>query len=373
LNWQDKKSLYIHIPFCRKKCLYCDFYSQVYQPYLAKEFVLLLRRQIEQLGHKFFTIYVGGGTPTVLDMPLLKILLNGLSADEFTVEANPESISKDKLNLLLDCGVNRISIGVQSLLDEKLKKLGRIHSGNQAINAILLARACGFANINIDLIFGVWEEKFSQWQKELNQAVGLPVQHISVYGLSYEKHTALCRMKQAGKITPLNDELTARMYKYSLSFLPQHKFKHYEISNFALAGYACKHNLNYWDNGEYFGLGPSAAAYQNGRRSRNIASIEKFIQRVQTAKSVITFRETLTIAKRINESACLKIRTKSGINFTDFSSRFNVDLLSQNKFIFDRLVKQGLLRYFKRGQKIIGVGLTTKGFLYADQVTSWLV
>ena len=199
------RSLYIHIPFCRRKCPYCSFYSISYNEGLARAYVDSLLRQVEQIEESIVTIYIGGGTPTVLHEDLIGKLLRGLkrfAGDniEFTVEANPESLDKEKLGLFLDRGVNRLSIGTQSFADEKLQKLGRIHTAREAEKAIDISRKVGFNNINIDLIFGVWGETASDWRAELKKAARSPVKHISCYSLTYEENTALFATRNKNKI-----------------------------------------------------------------------------------------------------------------------------------------------------------------------------
>ncbi len=199
------KSLYIHIPFCRAKCPYCDFYSTPYQKDIADCYIKTLCKKLEKINNKFLTIYIGGGTPSVLDKELLGRLLKSLKKVigkdcEFTIEANPESLDEDKIKIFRDYGINRISIGVQSLRDEKLNKLRRVHSAAQARKAVALAKKSGFKNISIDLIFGVWQESLESWQSELKEAVKLGATHISVYSLTYEKNTQFFKELKKRKV-----------------------------------------------------------------------------------------------------------------------------------------------------------------------------
>jgi len=262
-------SLYIHIPFCRRKCVYCGFYSDIYDEAAASSYIDALTGQIKGLAGGFSTIYIGGGTPTVLDRRLLEELLKSLkpilrNCFEFTVEANPESLDDDKIKLLLDYGVNRLSIGVQSLSDRKLKRLGRLHSSRKAEEAVRLAAKRGFDNLSLDMIFGVWDEGVESWKKELDGIVKLPAAHISCYELTYEKNTPLFSALRNKSIEPLDDEITARMYECAVDVLSLRGFKQYEVSNFAKEGYECRHNLNYWENNSYVGLGASAFSYNDG-------------------------------------------------------------------------------------------------------------
>ncbi|MCM8760631.1 MAG: radical SAM family heme chaperone HemW, partial [Candidatus Omnitrophica bacterium] len=224
------KSLYIHIPFCRRKCLYCDFYSIVYDDNLAVSYVDIIVSQLGSIEKKFSTVYIGGGTPTSLNRRLLERLLKAarLKCDnetEFTVEANPESIDEEKLKTLLDCGVNRLSIGIQSLDERKLKKLGRIHDAAKAADSVILALRRGFKNISADLIFGLWSETLNSWQKELDEALSLPLKHLSCYSLTYEKNTPLFFALQNKSVEPLEDETVAAMYEYAIERLSLRGFK----------------------------------------------------------------------------------------------------------------------------------------------------
>ena len=215
------QGLYIHIPFCRQKCLYCDFYSIQYSESLADSCISVILKQLQGLSQDFSSIYIGGGTPSILSPDLLDRLLSGLKKFikpdiEFTIEANPESVDSEKLKLFLDKGVNRISIGIQSFDDKKLKILGRIHDANEAIRAIELSKKSGFKNITIDMIFGSAGEDLKAWQAELEKAVSFDIQHISCYSLSYEKDTPLFRMREKNRIAALDDETMAEMYRYLL-------------------------------------------------------------------------------------------------------------------------------------------------------------
>ena len=317
------RSLYIHIPFCKRKCLYCDFYSTVYDSALAGRYVDTILARIKELPGCFETIYIGGGTPTALPAVLLERLLKSLSKNfsdnvEFTVEANPESFDREKAVLLRDCGVNRLSIGLQSLDDRKLKKLGRIHDARKAADAVQLAAREGFSNISGDLIFGVWGEEASGLEKEIGEFTRLPLTHISAYSLTYEKGTPLFGALKNKSIEPLEDTLVADMYEMVIDKLSLRGFKQYEISNFAKEGFRCRHNLNYWDNGGYVGLGAAAVSYESGVRSKNVSDVVEYIDLYSAGKSLIESSETLIPARRAKETAAVKIRTKDGIDFAWF-------------------------------------------------------
>lgn len=372
------KSLYIHIPFCRKKCAYCDFYSIGVEDSLAREFVEVLIGLIKGDREVYDTVYIGGGTPTVLDKVLLESLLKNLrprlaSDCEFTVEANPESLTRDKLKVLLDNRVNRLSIGLQSFNDEKLRKLGRIHSVKQAVDVVLAADKEGFKNISLDLIFGVWQETLKDWADELSQAVKLPVNHLSAYNLSYEPQTPLGIKLENGHIDPLDDGVTSGMYQLSRDFLAENGFDRYEISNFAKSGYICRHNCVYWDNQEYLGLGPSAYSYVNGQRLSNIKDVKKYIEAIKGKLPVWDFKEKLSLVRRAKETAAVKIRTAEGIDFEWFSRKCGYDFLKFYSGSLDSILADKLVEYKVFKGKKTGIRLTDKGFLFCDSVSRELV
>ena len=275
-------SLYIHIPFCRRKCAYCNFYSEPYDAGTASSYIDVVSAQAAALDGQFSTIYIGGGTPSVLDRPLLEKLFKALKnriapGCEFTIEVNPESADACKLELFLDSGVNRISIGTQSFDERKLMKLGRIHDAGKARRSIESALKKGFKNISADLMFGVSEESGENWSKDLDRMSGLSITHISCYELTYEKGTPVFAALENRSFTPVLEEELAIMYGSAIDILSVRGFKQYEISNFAKPGFECRHNMNYWRNDPYTGLGASAFSYIDGVRSRNISNLSKFI------------------------------------------------------------------------------------------------
>ena len=367
-------SLYLHIPFCRKKCLYCDFCSVTYDESLAADYIDTLCGQIKGLEGKFSTIYVGGGTPTVLGANLLAQLLESLKrirADtEFTVEANPESLNEKAIDILLNAGVNRLSIGVQSFNDDKLKKLGRAHNAKAAYEAVYLAHQKGIDNISIDLMFGAWDEAMEGWKEDLKQAMSLPVQHISTYSLTYEKNTPLFTRKEKGEIPPLDDETAAQMYEYTIDCLEDNGFKHYEVSNFAKYGFLCRHNLNYWENNPYLGLGASAVSYIDGARKENISNVQEYILRVNRGTNYVASSEELAPLARAKETAALKIRTSDGIRLEWFKEKTGFDFLEIEKEALKKLVELGLLIHEPNDKEIQIVYLSRQGFLFCDKVSS---
>jgi len=371
-------SLYIHIPFCKRRCIYCDFYSTIYEETSAISYVNAICSQIKNLDRKFSTIYIGGGTPTALNTVLLEKLLNSLNGSledsgEFTIEINPESFEKDKAKLFIDHGINRISMGFQSLKDRKLKTLGRVHNSKKAYEALTLARNSGFKNISIDLIFGVWGEDLKSWTIELEEAVKLSIQHISCYSLTYEKGTPIWEAAKNKSITPLDEDSCAAMYERAIDILSLREFKQYEVSNFAKEGYESRHNLNYWNNNEYTGLGPSAASYLAGVRSKNVSNLSEYIRSAENGQSTIQTSEKLSPIKRARETAAIKIRTKTGINFEWFKTRTGFDFMELEKKALPQLLEDGFIKYIKKNNIPIGIALKQKGFLFCDTVSSALL
>lgn len=367
-------SLYIHIPFCRKKCLYCDFYSIDYQPDLAQDYTDVLCYQIAKIKDKVVTLYIGGGTPTVMEAGLLKKLFIAIkkrfTPREFTVEVNPESINSDKLDIFRWAGVNRISIGVQAFNQRKLVKLGRIHSVEDSINAILLAKRKGFENISIDLIFGVCGETIKEWKKELNIAVNLNLKHISLYTLTYEENTPLYRKFKAGEIIPLEDSVVVEMYNYARRYLSSYGFYQYEISNFARNRYWCRHNLSYWDNDPYIGIGPSAVSYKNGVRMENVKDVREYISRIRQGDDVVASYDNLSPLQRAKEYAALSIRTTKGILFRKFYRKTGFifeDIMGSD---LEDMVKDNFVTFIYRKGYPVGIKLTSKGIIFADTVSS---
>ncbi|MGA2158566.1 MAG: radical SAM family heme chaperone HemW [Dehalococcoidia bacterium] len=302
--------LYLHFPFCISKCRYCDFYSLAGKEDLIDSYVSAAIRETEKYnGMSFNTLYIGGGTPSLLGPERLANLIQGLWGHlrtdrlvEATIEANPESTNEDLLKEALCMGFNRISIGVQSLDDDELGKVGRVHSSTQALAAIDLALSCGFDNVSADIIIGLPGQTRESLSKTLHKLIAMELTHISVYCLSIEEGTAFA----AGPPDDLpDDEFQAFMYEHVSSFLKKSGYIHYEISNFALPGKECLHNLNYWRGGEYIGIGPSAASHMGGRRWKNASNLKAYIDNPAAAE----FEEDLVDPEtKIGEEAMLRLR-----------------------------------------------------------------
>lgn len=337
------RGLYIHIPFCIKKCKYCDFTSfagreDLFFDYSAK----ICDEMSGYKGEKIDSIFIGGGTPSLLDISDLKLITDSLYKTfdiekncEFTMESNPKTLSDEKLYELRKMGVNRLSIGVQSFNDEELFKIGRIHNEKDAENAVISAKKAGFSNINIDLMFSLPGQIADSFKKTLKTAVDLDVQHISCYSLILEEGTPLFEEYERNEITLPDEECDREMYKYACRELAKSGFLQYEISNFAKNSFECKHNLKYWNCDEYIGLGVAAHSYFENKRFFNTNSVEKYLKgEYREAK-----KEKLTIDDKIKEFVIMGLRKTEGISKTEFYERFNKD--------FDKLYEERINKFKK--------------------------
>ena len=377
--------LYIHIPFCRQKCFYCDFPSFAgrekkidrYLQALEQEFALLRQRlyQKDNVGDteaKFAprTIYIGGGTPTALNAPqmvkLLEIVQKYVAvakAEEFTVEMNPGTVDREKLLLLQQAGVNRLSVGVQSFDDHCLQKIGRIHTAQDAVDTIELAHNLGFDNISLDLIYGLPQQNMEILTKSVESVLTLPIQHISIYCLQLEEGTAFHRMEALGKLQLPADELVEAMHDYIVGKLPEAGYQRYEISNYALPGYESKHNLSYWQDVDYLGLGSGAHSYWQGTRYENPRGIDDYISVLEAGRLPATLDEQVDRQAHMEEYCFLGLRTVAGIDKNLFQQKFGVDLFTVYGRTIENLVAQDLLQHTPRG-----IALTPLGMKYGNQV-----
>ena len=365
-----KIALYIHIPFCQTKCRYCAFYSEPIKNHNAKQLISALIKEINQyqLTETINTIYIGGGSPTSIPQNLLTELIDHIKKkcpdpEEFTVEVNPGRITKNTFQKLRDAGLSRISIGVQSFNQHELNLLGRTHQTNCISKTINQCRLAGFKNISIDLIFAIPNSTIQSWNDSLQTAIDLNIQHISAYSLTYEKNTPLQKDLQTGKITPVSEETDRQMYELAISKLNQAGIKQYEISNFAIPGFECKHNLTYWQNQQYIGIGPAAASYYKNRRTTNIPNIKKYIQAIQKNKSPHSETHSPTPLEIACETAVLNLRTIKGINIQNFTTQTNYD---PQKLFAETIEKYLKLNLIKIDSKTIA--LTKSALPIADSI-----
>ena len=346
--------LYIHIPFCRHICHYCDFYKMVASDSFKSKYIKLLLEEmkIKKLSnYQFDTLYIGGGTPSALNLDDLKILFNYLdkninlaSLSEFTIEVNPEDINLDLLQLFKTYHVTRISMGIQSFKKEIIDFLGRntYFDFNNIKTKVELIKSVGINNINCDLIYAVPNETLDDVISDVNQLLDLDITHVSTYSLILEDHTILNKWYQDKIFELTNDELDASMYEKICDKLKNHNFKHYETSNFSIEGYESKHNLIYWNNEEYIGIGAGAATHLNHERYTNIRNIEKYYDGVRNNKLELEDYEIQILDAEMNDEVMLGLRKMEGISKTSFLKKYKIDLLVKFPIIIE-LIREGLL------------------------------
>ncbi|MBI2852925.1 MAG: radical SAM family heme chaperone HemW [Chloroflexi bacterium] len=319
------RGIYIHVPFCVKKCDYCDFYSLPTSPGFRQSYVQALLREAEaHAGMSFKTLYLGGGTPSLLGAGLLSDLIRGLrhrlnmsDVVEATIEVNPESATPELLGAAGDSGINRVSIGVQSLDDSELKAVGRIHTASQALETVKLVKHLGFKSISADIIIGLPGQTWQTLSRSLETMVDSGIEHISLYCLSLEEGTLLAKNPPADLPS---DDMQAELFQRASGFLEVHDYIHYEVSNFALEGHQCRHNLNYWRGGEYLGLGPAAASHLAGRRFRNRADLAAYLEK---PAELTEDSEELSPKDKAAEEAMLRLRLLvEGVDVCELMEKF---------------------------------------------------
>jgi oxygen-independent coproporphyrinogen III oxidase len=377
-------SLYIHIPFCEKKCLYCDFYSiESLSP--MQEFLRALHCEIDMYrsyseGATFETVFFGGGTPSLLQPAQLESLLSHLHSvfkieggAEITVETNPGTVTAEKLREYKSLGVNRISIGIQSFYEDELKFLSRIHNVAQAVQCVDDARAAGFENLSMDLIFSIPGQSPSRWQSNLVQALALDPQHISAYSLIVEDNTPLARLVASKQVSPNPVEQEAEMYELTMEFLGKRGFEHYEVSNYAMPGFRSRHNYNYWNHENYLGLGPSAHSFWKnpdgvfGRRWWNIANISQYNEQLLGNRLPLGSQEFVHAKEMMNERVFLSLRS-DGLDLRQFQREFGVALSNVHGPTINQLVSE---EYAAIEDQCLR--LTPKGFLLCDEISERLL
>ena len=374
----DPTSLYIHIPFCARKCPYCSFLSTDKLSGLIPAYLEAVRRELSGAARSLpmRTIYIGGGTPTVLSAEQLRALLQIVAkqvdkeADcEFTIEANPGTLDAEKTAVLSEGGVNRVSLGAQSFRPETLQKLGRIHGPDEICRAVETLRNHGFQSIGLDLMFAVPDQTLEQWSADLDAAIKLGTQHISMYGLTIDIDTPFYELLSEGQLEEASEELYLTMYYRGRERLTAAGFEHYEISNFALPGFRSAHNSNYWFNGRYLGIGAGATGFASGRRYDNTEDIKEYIELVQSrGNAVFCHHHELAPEDFACETAAFNIRYLSGIDRQSFRERTGYDLEELFADVIDDHVELGLLEY---DGKILR--LTPDALAVADSISEALV
>lgn len=370
--------LYIHVPFCVKRCLYCDFYSNTEMKY-KDSFVSAISREMElrreYLGNESLeTIYFGGGTPSQLQAEDFDKIFNAIhrlfdttNCTEITLEANPDDITPEYMSALRALPFNRISMGVQSFNPEDLRFLNRRHDREQAIRAVNLCKEKGITNISIDLIYGLPGQTRQTWEANLDEAIRLDIPHLSAYHLIYEEGTALYKLLEAGKVSPVEEDISVTLFSTLIDKLTAAGYLHYEISNFARPGHFSRHNSSYWTGKKYLGLGPSAHSYNGTEREWNKSSLSLYLKGITTGIPDIE-TETLNLHTRYNDYIITGLRTMWGVNLNDIQTIFGKELYDYCLSQAASPIKQGTL--IQSGHTLT---LSKTGIFISDSIMSDLL
>lgn len=375
--FRPPRAVYLHVPFCRRRCDYCDFTLVVGRDGMVRRYLAALELDLVRLREpiEVDTLFLGGGTPTHLEaqdlhrlMELLKRWFQLAPGAEFSVEANPlDLLNEARTEVLRAAGVNRISIGAQSFQDDELRLLSRDHQGKDVSEAVARIQTW-ISNVSLDLIFGVPGQTLASWCDNLDRALALRPQHLSTYGLTIEKGTRFWSLTKAGRLQPLSEDLESRMYEMAMDYLPSHGFRQYELSNFAQSGWECRHNHTYWAGATYHGFGPGAARYLNATREVGHRSTTTWLQRIEAGDDPVGYRETLSEENRAREALILGLRRERGVCRQEFQRDHGADLDELGGVTWSQLVTRGLVE-----PTALGYRLTRAGRLLADSVTVELV
>jgi len=372
--------LYIHLPYCRQKCRYCDFTSYAGQESTMAQYVDAVLAEADTYCHVstvISTVYIGGGTPSILPPHLLRKLLTGLhqrldipASVEFTSEANPGTITDAWLDAAVSNGVNRISMGMQAAQEVLLNRLGRIHTTEDVFSSVELVRAHGINNLNLDLMFGLPGQTQAMWRESLETALGFAPEHLSCYGLIPEEGTPLKADLDAGRLSLPDEEVERQMYEDTLAVLNARNYQQYEISNFSLPTYECKHNIGYWRRIPYIGLGASAAsmlpAVNEEIRTTNPASISEYIRMVQTQSWTARTKDVVSPADARFETLMLGLRMKSGVSETEFLNTHGISLHEYRGTVLRRLEEEGLLDHFDGFWRLTRKGMDVQNAILVE-------
>lgn len=368
---------YVHIPFCDHKCIYCDFYSIITSDNI-QSFLKCLNKEIKYYSDKYsddrelISIYFGGGTPSLMEPVYISEIIKNIRKNfevrqtaEITLETNPGTVSLEKLKVFLASGINRISIGIQSFENDELKFLTRIHDSETAIKTVNNAAEAGFENISLDLIFNLPGQTKSKWIKNLEQAVKLPIKHISAYSLILERGTILNKMVLDGKVKIADEDYDAELYETTIEFLTSNGFYQYEVSNFANPGFECLHNNAYWHYNDYFGFGTSAHSFLDGKRWWNLSSLKMYIDKIEESGDAIAGSEIISSEKAMDEYIMLDLRS-SGLNLNMFINRFGNQGTEwlKNKYPYFELLKNQNFVMINDAK----IKLTDKGYAICDEI-----
>lgn len=369
-------AIYVHIPFCDHKCIYCDFYSIITSDNITP-FLHCLKKEINYYSafhsrNKFYSsIYFGGGTPSLMEPYFIYEIIQCIKESyyltedaEITLETNPGTVDKAKLKNFLSAGINRLSIGIQSFFDEDLEFLTRIHDKKTALNTIRYADEAGYANINIDLIFNLPGQTKEKWQYNLETGTSLPVKHISAYSLILERGTILNKMVLDGKVKIRDQDYDAELYELTMNFLEKQGFIQYEVSNFAKPGFECRHNNAYWRYKDYLSFGPSAHSFMNGKRWWNFSSLKRYISEIEKNNHAVSGCENIDQKQKLDEYVMLALRSK-GLDVDDFKNKFSENWLKLRRNNFKELADRHLLEI-----NDYTIRLTKSGYALCDEILS---
>ncbi len=370
--------LYIHIPFCISKCKYCDFVSFNKINDMADQYIEAVKAEIEMYSDKLSdyevqTIFIGGGTPSILDVVKLESIINKIHINfniskniEFTIEANPGTLTESKLKKYEQMGINRLSIGLQSFNNEILKKIGRIHTADDFIQSYKMAKCAGFKNINIDLIYSLPGQNLEDWENTLRKVIEMKPEHISAYALKVEEGTAFEKLLDQNKLSLPSDEEDRQMYDMAIKLLGDNGIEQYEISNFSKKGYECRHNLIYWNNEEYVGIGVSAHSYINSNRYGNTMDIHEYVDLIGRRMFPIKTQESKDRHDEMVETIFLSLRLNRGIELKKFEDRFNASILDIYREKIDKLVNQGLLTIEEESLRLTKYGMDVSNQVFVE-------
>lgn len=380
----NELGIYIHIPFCKQKCYYCDFVSYSNKCSEVKEYIESLKKEIEEFdfsNYKVTSIYIGGGTPSYIDSIYIVEILSELKEKlkcnliefkdvEITIEVNPGTVDTKKLNDYKKSGINRLSIGLQSTKNDILKKIGRIHTYQEFLEIYKLAREIGFKNINIDLMIGIPGQKIGDLKNTLQDIIKLEPEHISVYSLIIEENTPIEKMLENGEIKLPDEDLERNMYWYVKNTLELNGYNHYEISNFAKLGKESRHNLNCWNQEEYIGFGVAAHSYLNDIRFSNTINVEEYIQNIENNRKEenIQIEESQSLEDKKNEFMMLGFRKIQGVDIARFKEKFIDNPIFLYREKLNKLVEEGLIEVDLNHIKLTNKGIDLANLVFEEFV-----
>ena len=365
--------IYIHIPFCKRKCIYCDFYSIAFSEEKVRQYISAVKTEFENRKDeidlsKCSTLYIGGGTPSLLNTYYIKELVSLLKTNqmtEITIEANPDDVTTEFAESIKEIGINRVSMGVQSFNDDELRFINRRHDAAKAIKAIEYLKRVGIDNISIDLIYGIPNQTPNTWSKSIDTAISLDIKHISAYSLMYEDGTLLTTKRDKGLITELSDETVVAMYNLLVTKLKAAGFDHYEISNFSLPGWHSRHNSSYWDFTPYIGLGPSAHSFDGKNRRYNPTSLKVYLEDIQN-RGVAYEIEEETINELYNEWVMTRLRTKWGLSLASIAEKFGSSFAEFAAPKLQDFAKNGLVNIENGTATLSDKGIMLSDFVFRE-------